>query len=52
MFEEQNKKTLEILKTFEENVTSIINDKISSINPIQDGWSKKAPPYQFFPCNF
>ena len=32
MFEEQNKKTLEILKKHEENVTSIINDKIFSIN--------------------
>ena len=32
MFQEQNKKTLEILKKQEENVTSIINDKISSIN--------------------
>ena len=32
MFEEQNKKTLEILKKHEENVTSIINEKISSIN--------------------
>ena len=32
MFEEQNKKTLEILRKHEENVTSIINDKISSIN--------------------
>ena len=31
-FEEQNKKTLEILRKHEENVTSIINDKISSIN--------------------
>ena len=32
IFEEQNKKTLEILKKHEENVTSIINDRISSIN--------------------
>ena len=32
MFEEQNKKTIEILKKHEENVTSIIKDKISSIN--------------------
>ena len=32
MFEEQNKKTLEILKKHEQNVTSIINDKISNIN--------------------
>ena len=32
IFEEQNKKTLEILKKHEENVASIINDKISSIN--------------------
>ena len=32
MFEEQNKKTLEILKKHEENVVSIINGKISSIN--------------------
>ena len=31
LFEKQNKKTLEILKKLEENVTSIINDKISSI---------------------
>ena len=29
MFEEQNKKTLDILKKHEQNVTSIINDKIS-----------------------
>ena len=32
MFQEQNKKTLEILEKHEENGTSIINDKISSIN--------------------
>ena len=32
MFQEQNQKTLEIMKRHEENVTSIINDKISSIN--------------------
>ena len=32
MLEEQNKKTLEILKKQEENVTSITNDKTSSIN--------------------
>ena len=32
MFEEQNKKTIEILKKHEQNVTSIIKDKISSIN--------------------
>ena len=32
MFKEQNQKTLEILKKDEENVTLIINDKISSIN--------------------
>ena len=32
MFEEQNKKTLEILKKHEGNVTSIINGKIYSIN--------------------
>ena len=32
MFQEQNQKTLEIMKKHEENVTSIINDKISSIN--------------------
>ena len=32
MFQEQNQKTLEILKKHEENVMSIINDKISSIN--------------------
>ena len=32
MFQEQNQKTLEILKKDEENVTLIINDKISSIN--------------------
>ena len=31
MFEQQNKKTLEILKKLKENVTSIINDKISNI---------------------
>ena len=30
MFEEKNKKTLEIPKKHEENVMSIINDKISS----------------------
>ena len=29
MFEEQNQKTLDILKKHEQNVTSIINDKIS-----------------------
>ena len=32
MFEEQNKKALEILKKHDKNVTSIIIDKISSIN--------------------
>ena len=32
MFEEQNKKTVEMLKTHEENVTSIIDNKLSSIN--------------------
>ena len=32
MFEEQNKKTVEMLKAHEENVTSIINNKLSSIN--------------------
>ena len=32
MFEEKNKKTLEVLKKHQENVTSIINEKISSIN--------------------
>ena len=32
IFQEQNQKTLEILKKHEENVMSIINDKISSIN--------------------
>ena len=32
MFQEQNQKTLEILKKQKENVTSVINDKISSIN--------------------
>ena len=32
MFEEQNEKALETLKKQEENVTSIINGKISSIN--------------------
>ena len=32
MFKEQNKKTLEGLKKHKENVLSIINDKISSIN--------------------
>ena len=32
MFQEQNKKTLEILKKHGENVTSIVNDKIPSIN--------------------
>ena len=32
MFEEQNNRTLAILKKHEENVTSIINDKICSIN--------------------
>ena len=32
MFQEENQKTLEILKKDEENVTLIINDKISSIN--------------------
>ena len=32
MFEEQNKKTLEGLKKHKENVLSIINEKISSIN--------------------
>ena len=28
MFEEKNKKTLEVLKKHQENVTSIINEKI------------------------
>ena len=37
MFEEQNKIRLELLKKHEENVTSIINDKISNINPLQPG---------------
>ena len=32
MFEEQNKKMVEMLKAHEENVTSIINNKLSSIN--------------------
>ena len=32
MFDEQNKKTVEMLKAHEENVTSIINNKLSSIN--------------------
>ena len=32
MFQEQNQKTLEILKKHDENVTLIINDKIYSIN--------------------
>ena len=32
MFEEKNKKTLEVLKKHQENVTSIINEKTSSIN--------------------
>ena len=32
MFQEQNQKTLEILKKHGENVTSIVNDKIPSIN--------------------
>ena len=32
MFQEQNQETLEIPKKHEENVTSIINDKMSSIN--------------------
>ena len=32
MFQEQNQNTLEILKKHEENVTSTINDKISTIN--------------------
>ena len=32
MFQEQNQKTVEMLKKHKENVTSIINDKISSIN--------------------
>ena len=32
MFEEQNKKTVEMLKAHEENVTSIIDNKLSSIN--------------------
>ena len=32
MFQEQNQKTLEILKKHKEKVTSIINDKISNIN--------------------
>ena len=30
-------------------------ERISNLNPIQDGgegWGKKAPPYQFFTCNF
>ena len=32
MFQEQNQKTLEILKKHGENVTSIVNDKMPSIN--------------------
>ena len=32
MFQEQNQKTLKILKKHDENVTLIINDKIYSIN--------------------
>ena len=32
IFQEQNQETLEIPKKHEENVTSIINDKMSSIN--------------------
>ena len=32
MFEEQNKKTVEMLKAHEENVTSIIDNKLSNIN--------------------
>ena len=32
IFEEQNKKTVEMLKAHEENVTSIIDNKLSSIN--------------------
>ena len=32
MFEEQNKKTVEMLKALEENVTSTIDNKLSSIN--------------------
>ena len=32
MFEEQNKKMVEMLKAHEVNVTSIINNKLSSIN--------------------
>ena len=32
MFEEQNKKTVEMLKAHKENVTSIIDNKLSSIN--------------------
>ena len=32
MFEEQNKKMVEMLKACDENVTSIINNKLSSIN--------------------
>ena len=36
MFEEQNKKMVEMLKTHEENVTSIIDNKLSSINQTLD----------------
>ena len=32
MFEEQNKKTVEMLKAHKENVTSIIDNKLSNIN--------------------
>ena len=32
MFEEQNKKMVEMLKAHEENVTSIIDNKLSTIN--------------------
>ena len=34
MFEEQNKKTLDILKKHEQNVTSVINDKISDFDKL------------------
>ena len=39
MFEEQNKQMVEMLKGHEENVTSLIDNKLSSINQRLDKWA-------------
>ena len=39
-----------------QNNVEVLNEQCSKlrkdINPIQDGWGQKDPPYQFCPCNF